>query len=144
MKSMARFLGLVATIAVAAFAAPAMAAEPVQIVYGYHPYWTGAWYGVILKKMELWKKHLPPGSSVKFEPHLTGPPMINAMLADKMQIGTMGDMPSLVLSTKQKIADVRLVGVAPSIAQRATLPEQVPAAVEFDLHCAQPQLICLE
>jgi NitT/TauT family transport system substrate-binding protein len=111
MKSMARLLGLVATIAVAAFAAPVMAVEPVQIVYGYHPYWTGAWYGVILKKMELWKKHLPPGSSVKFEPHLTGPPMINAMLADKMQIGTMGDMPSLVLSTKQKIADVRLVSV---------------------------------
>ena len=53
----------------------------------------------------------PPKSTVKFEPHLTGPPMINAMLADKMQIGTMGDMPSLVLSTKQKIADVRLVSV---------------------------------
>ena len=27
------------------------------------------------------------------------------------QIGTMGDMPSLVLSTKQKIADMRLVSV---------------------------------
>ena len=89
----------------------AMAAAPVEITYGYHPYWTGAWYGVILKSRELWKKHLPPGSTVKFEPHLTGPPMINAMLADKMQIGTMGDMPSLVLTTKGKIADLRLVAV---------------------------------
>jgi NitT/TauT family transport system substrate-binding protein len=87
------------------------AAEPVEITYGYHPYWTGAWYGVILKNKELWKKYLPPGSTVKFEPHLTGPPMINAMLANKMQIGTMGDMPSLVLTTKQKIADLRLVSV---------------------------------
>ncbi|MBI3716939.1 MAG: nitrate ABC transporter substrate-binding protein, partial [Betaproteobacteria bacterium] len=66
----------------------AYAAQPVDITYGYHPYWTGAWYGVILKNKELWKKYLPPGSKVKFEPHLTGPPMINAMLANKMQIGT--------------------------------------------------------
>jgi NitT/TauT family transport system substrate-binding protein len=97
--------------AVFGLARPASAAEPVEITYGYHPYWTGAWYGVILKKKELWKKYLPPGSSVKFEPHLTGPPMINAMLADKMHIGTMGDMPSLVLTTKQKVADLRLVSV---------------------------------
>ncbi|MFZ5555687.1 MAG: ABC transporter substrate-binding protein [Pseudomonadota bacterium] len=89
----------------------AWSAEPVEITYGYHPYWTGAWYGVILKKKELWKKHLPPGSKVKFEPHLTGPPMINAMLANKMQIGTMGDMPSLVATTKKNIADLRLVSV---------------------------------
>ena len=90
---------------------PTMAAEPVDITYGYHPYWTGAWYGVILKKKELWKKYLPQGSKVRFEPHLTGPPMINAMLANKMQIGTMGDMPSLVGTTKGKIADLRLVSV---------------------------------
>ena len=70
------------------FKQPAMAAEPVHITYGYHPYWTGAWYGVILKSKELWKKYLPPGSTVKFEPHLTGPPMINAMLANKMQMAT--------------------------------------------------------
>ena len=103
---------LVGTIALGAeCVGTALAAQPVEITYGYHPYWTGAWYGVILKSKELWKKHLPPGSKVKFEPHLTGPPMINAMLADKMQIGTMGDMPSLVLTTKGKIADLRLVAV---------------------------------
>ncbi|HEY7242891.1 MAG TPA: ABC transporter substrate-binding protein [Xanthobacteraceae bacterium] len=112
MRSRKGLAGLLAAlVAVVGFAGPASAAEPVQITYGYHPYWTGAWYGVILKKKELWKKYLPPGSTVRFEPHLTGPPMINAMLADKMQIGTMGDMPSIVLSTKQKIADVRLVSV---------------------------------
>src|SRR3954447_4551303 len=106
MKAAAAFFFAV-FLAGAAAAAPA----PVDITYGYHPYWTGARYGVILKNKELWKKYLPPGSKVKFEPHLTGPPMINAMLADKMQIGTMGDMPSLVLTTKQKIADLRLVSV---------------------------------
>lgn len=89
--------------------AAATAAEPVHITYGYHPYWTGGWNGVIIKEKELWKKYLPKGSTVRFEPHLTGPPMVNAMLANKMQIGTMGDMPSLVATTKREIADIRLV-----------------------------------
>jgi NitT/TauT family transport system substrate-binding protein len=91
--------------------AVARAEEPADIVYGYHPYWVGAWSGVIIKNKELWKKYLPAGSTVKFEPHLTGPPMISALLANKMQIGTMATMPALVATTKSKIADIRLVSV---------------------------------
>lgn len=91
--------------------ATAQAEGPVDITYGYHPYWVGGWNGVIIKAKNLWQKHLPPGSKVKFEPHLTGPPMVAALLSNKMQIGTMGDMPSLVATTKFKIADVRLVSV---------------------------------
>lgn len=89
----------------------ASANGPVDITYGYHPYWTGGWNGVVIKHKELWKKYLPKGSKVRFEPHLTGPPMVNAMLANKMQIGTMGDMPSLVATTKKSIGDIRLVSV---------------------------------
>lgn len=100
------------TLALAtALAVPAVAAEPVDITYGYHPYWTGGWNGVVIKHKELWKKYLPAGSKVRFEPHLTGPPMVNAMLANKMQVGTMGDMPSLVATTKRSIGDIRLVSV---------------------------------
>lgn len=114
-----------------AIAGGANAAEPVNITYGYHPYWTGGWNGVIIKAKELWKKYLPPGSTVRFEPHLTGPPMINAMLADRMQIGTMGDMPSLVATTKGAIGDIRLVSVpmysrgqnCPKIVVRKDAPE---------------------
>ncbi len=95
----------------AVFATVTYAADPVNITYGYHPYWTGGWNGVIIKAKDLWKKHLPPGSQVRFEPHLTGPPMVNAMLANRMQIGTMGDMPSLVATTKGTIGDIRLVSV---------------------------------
>jgi ABC-type nitrate/sulfonate/bicarbonate transport system substrate-binding protein len=87
----------------------ASAAKPVEITYGYHPYWTGGWTGVVIKQRELWKKYLPKGSTVNFEAHLTGPPMVNALLADKMQIGTMGDMPSYVATTKKKQGDIRLV-----------------------------------
>jgi sulfonate transport system substrate-binding protein len=107
-----RFESLVAAAALALLAAEAAAApQPVDITYGYHPYWTGGWNGVIIKAKELWKKYLPPGSQVRFEPHLTGPPMVNALLANKMQIGTMGDMPSLVATTKGKMGDIRLVSV---------------------------------
>ncbi len=87
------------------------AAGPVRITYGYHPYWTGGWTGIVIKHRELWKKYLPKGSKVKFEAHLTGPPMVNALLANKMQIGTMGDMPSLVATTKKRQGDIRLVSV---------------------------------
>lgn len=102
---------LLAAAGLAALMGSASAADPVHITYGYHPYWTGGWNGVIIKAKDLWKKHLPKGSTVKFEPHLTGPPMVNALLADKMQVGTMGDMPSLVATTKKRIADIRLVSV---------------------------------
>ena len=104
-------IGIAALVAIIGAAAPTSAAPPVNITYGYHPYWTGGWNGVVIKHKELWKKYLPPGSTVRFEPHLTGPPMINAMLADKMQVGTMGDMPSLVATTKRDVGDLRLVSV---------------------------------
>jgi NitT/TauT family transport system substrate-binding protein len=119
-KKSAAAIGLAALLMVLSFAlagwtgAPAQAAEPVHITYGYHPYWTGGWSGVVIKQKELWKKYLPKGSTVKFEAHLTGPPMVNALLADKMQVGTMGDMPSLVATTKKKQGDIRLVS-APMI-----------------------------
>ncbi len=104
-------LGLVLALVAAGLMAPvpAAAAEPVKITYGYHPYWTGGWTGVVIKQRDLWKKHLPQGSEVTFEAHLTGPPMVNAMLADKMQLGCMGDMPSFVATTKKAQGDIRLV-----------------------------------
>lgn len=109
MKKLASLLGIM--VAVVALSRTSIAAEPVHITYGYHPYWVGGWNGVIIKAKALWKRYLPPGSTVKFEPYLTGPPMVNALLADKMQIGTMGDTPSLVATTKRTIADLRLVSV---------------------------------
>jgi hypothetical protein len=32
-------------------AQPTLAVEPVEITYGYHPYWTGGWSGVVIKQM---------------------------------------------------------------------------------------------
>lgn len=102
---------LVTGILMGGVSAVAAGTKPVHIVYGYHPYWTGGWAGVIIKDKQLWKKYFPPGSTVKFQPYLTGPPMVNGLLADKIQIATMGDMPALVATTKKQIADLRLASV---------------------------------
>lgn len=111
MQKSIRFISTLMVFATLGTGSLAQAANPVNITYGYHPYWTGGWNGVIIKAKELWKEHLPAGSKVTFEPQLTGPPMVNALIADKMQIGTMGDMPSLVATTHGDIADIRLVSV---------------------------------
>ena len=38
------------------FGSVLFAAEPVDITYGYHPYWTGGWNGVIIKTQRVTQK----------------------------------------------------------------------------------------
>ena len=85
------------------------AGEPVQLVVGYQPYYTQAWSGVVMRGKEFWKKYLPKGSTVEFQIGLQGAIIVNAMLAGKQHIGYMGDMPAIVATTKQNVADVRMV-----------------------------------
>lgn len=83
--------------------------EPVHLTVGYQPYYTQAWSGVVINGLELWKKHLPAGSTVEFQAGLQGAIVINAMLAGKESIGYVGDMPGIVGATKRDVADLRLV-----------------------------------
>jgi NitT/TauT family transport system substrate-binding protein len=83
--------------------------EPIQLVVGYQPYYSEAWSGIVVNGLELWKKHLPPGSSVEFQIGLQGSVIVNAMLADKQQIGYLGDTPAIVAATKRNVADLRIV-----------------------------------
>jgi len=85
------------------------AGEPVHLVVGYQPYYTQAWSAMVMRSKEFWKRHLPPGSTVKFEAGLQGVVIVNAMLAGKEHIGYMGDMPAIVATTKHDLADVRIV-----------------------------------
>ena len=39
-------------------------AQPVKLVVGYQPYDTISYSAVVIRALELWKKHLPPGSEV--------------------------------------------------------------------------------
>jgi NitT/TauT family transport system substrate-binding protein len=83
--------------------------EPVHLVVGYQPYYSEAWSGVVINGLGLWKKYLPPGSSVEFSIGLQGAIIVNAMLAGKQSIGYLGDMPAIVGVTKRDVADLRIV-----------------------------------
>jgi sulfonate transport system substrate-binding protein len=87
----------------------ATAAEPVKLVVGYQPYDTISYSAVVIRALELWKKHLPPGSEVEFQSALQGSIIVNQMLANKQQIGYLGDMPAVVATTKRSVAPVNLV-----------------------------------
>jgi NitT/TauT family transport system substrate-binding protein len=104
----ASFVSPVATAADIDFGKPG---TPINLVVGYQPYYTQSWSGVVMRGKELWKKHLPPGSTVDFQVGLQGAIIVNAMLAGKQHIGYMGDMPAIVSTTKQDVADIRLVAV---------------------------------
>src|SRR3989442_8824216 len=103
---MKRILGMLAALIVAGNGA---AAEPVKLVVGYQPYDTISYSAVVIRALELWKKHLPPGSEVEFQNALQGSIIVNQMLANKQQIGYLGDMPAVVATTKRSVAPIDLV-----------------------------------
>ena len=87
----------------------ALAADPVKLVVGYQPYDTISYSAVVIRALELWKKNLPPGSEVEFQNALQGSLIVNQMLANKQQIGYLGDMPAVVATTKRSVAPINLV-----------------------------------
>lgn len=95
--------------------------EPVKLTVGYQPYFTEAWSGVVMKAKAFWKQHLPAGSEVTFELGIQGSVLVGKMMAGKLQIGYLGDMPSIIASTKPEVADIRIVAVASTSQQQCTL-----------------------
>ncbi len=85
--------------------------EPVHLVVGYQPYYTESWSGVVMRGKKFYEKYLPKGSTVEFQIGLQGAIIVNNMLAGKQDIGYMGDMPAIVSTTKQNVADIRMVAV---------------------------------
>lgn len=83
---------------------------PIEITVGYQPYYTESWSGVVMRGKKFYEKYLPKGSKVEFQVGLQGAIIVNNMLAGKQHIGYMGDMPSIVSTTKTETADVRIVG----------------------------------
>jgi NitT/TauT family transport system substrate-binding protein len=84
---------------------------PVKLVVGYQPYYTESWSGVVMRGKKFYEKYLPKGSEVEFQIGLQGAIIVNNMLAGKQYIGYMGDMPAIVSTTKQDVADIRMVAV---------------------------------
>src|SRR2546421_1199769 len=111
------FTAAIAAVFTTSVALPAISADidygkpgtPVKLVVGYQPYYTQAWSGVVMRGKKFYEKYLPKGSEVEFQIGLQGAIIVNNMLAGKQNIGYMGDMPSIVATTKTEVADVRLV-----------------------------------
>lgn len=86
--------------------------DPVHLVVGHPCCYTEVWSVMALRGKELWKKYLPKGSTVKYELGLQGSTIVNSMLARKEDIGYIGDLPAIISTTKQNVADIRIVGVS--------------------------------
>lgn len=116
-KTMRRF-AVAACIATVAATAPSQAqdfgkpGEPVNLVVGHPCCYTEVWSVMALRGKELWKKYLPAGSTVSFEIGLQGSTIVNSMLARKQNIGYIGDLPAIIATTKESVADVRIVAVS--------------------------------
>jgi NitT/TauT family transport system substrate-binding protein len=83
--------------------------SPINLSIGYQPYYTQSWSGVAMRGKEFWRKYLPKGSTVAFQVGLQGAVIVNQLVAGKQQIGYMGDMPSLVATSKRGTRDLRIV-----------------------------------
>jgi len=95
--------------------------EPVYLVIGYQPYYTESWSGVVINGQDLWKKHLPKGSSAKFEIGLQGSVIVGKLLGEKNHIGYMGDMPAIVSSMREKQVDLRMISVLGTSKQQCNI-----------------------
>ena len=83
--------------------------QPVHLVVGYQPYDTISYSAAVIRALELWKKYLPADSKVEFQAGLQGSIIVNQMLAGKQQIGYLGDVPAVVVTTKTEQAKIKLV-----------------------------------
>ncbi|MDY7547713.1 ABC transporter substrate-binding protein [Glaciimonas sp. CA11.2] len=83
--------------------------QPVHLVVGYQPYDTVSYSAAVIRGLALWKKFLPAGSEVEFQAGLQGSIIVNQMLAGKQQIGYLGDVPAVLVTTKTEQAKVKLV-----------------------------------
>lgn len=95
--------------------------EAVHLVIGYQPYYTESWSGVVVNSKNLWKKHLPKGSTAKFEIGLQGSVIVGKLLGEKNHIGYMGDMPAIVSSMREKQVDLRMISVLGTSKQQCNI-----------------------
>src|SRR5262249_38236510 len=84
---------------------------PIEMVVGYQPYYTQSWSGVIMRSKKFYEKYLPAGSKVDFQIGLQGAIIVNGMLAGKVDLGYVGDMPGIVSTSHAEVRDIRIVSV---------------------------------
>ena len=113
MSKLSKRIGICSTLACVVLLAPSAGhatvefgkqGQPVKLVIGYQPYYTESWSGVVINGKQIWKKHLPAGSTAEFQVGLQGAIIVNAMTGEKQHIGYVGDMPAIV-STFRNLPD---------------------------------------
>ncbi|RTL55434.1 MAG: nitrate ABC transporter substrate-binding protein [Bradyrhizobiaceae bacterium] len=83
--------------------------EPIHLTVAHPCCYAEVWSVFANSGKELWKKYLPPGSTVDYLIGLQGAVVVNQMLAGKADIGYMGDLPAFTATTKTQASDVRIV-----------------------------------
>ena len=96
--------------------------DPIELVIGYQPYYTESWSGVIMRDKKFYEKYLPKGSSVSFQVGLQGAIIVNGMLAGKVDVGYVGDMPGLVSTSHPHVRDVRIGSARRSLCRKEVAP----------------------
>ena len=64
-----------------------------------------------MRDKKFYEKYLPKGSNVSFQVGLQGAIIVNGMLAGKVDVGYVGDMPGIVSTSHPDVRDIRIVSV---------------------------------
>lgn len=109
---MTRILASILTIGLlgaGAAQAQVVTPEKVTLVVGHQPF-TPTWVSDVMRVLQLHRKYLP-NVEVEWFKALYGPPLVNNMIARKVHMAYLGDMPAIVLSSKKASLDTRLVAL---------------------------------
>jgi len=83
--------------------------EKLKIVVGYQPL-TPTWGVAVVTGGQLWKPYLP-NIEIERADFMSGMPLVNNMLAGKIDIGYIGDMPAIILGSKSDLQQTRFAAV---------------------------------
>ena len=108
--SMLLRLVLVALVAVASdTSAQAVSTKKVKVVLGSLPL-APTWGVNVVTRAELWKKYLP-NIEIERTETTSGMPMVNNILAGKVDIAYMGDTPTLILGSRRDVGESRFIAI---------------------------------
>ena len=77
-------------------------------VVGFQPYDTISYQAIINAELGLWKKYVPEGTAIEFQPAVQGTVIAAKMRAGQIQIGYMSVMPAVTLCVRAK-GEVKMV-----------------------------------
>jgi NitT/TauT family transport system substrate-binding protein len=83
--------------------------ESATINLGY-PQLAPTWGSTIITRAKLWKKYLP-NVEVNREDFMSGMPVVNNMVAGKVDIGYFADMPAIALASKANLTDTMFISL---------------------------------